>query len=97
MLESSGPPLGLFEDAGFVACTLPLAPQELVILMTDGAAEMMSSEEMEFGTDGVLEFVNKHRQDSARDLAEGIYRSALAFADGEPQHDDVTNVIIKVA
>lgn len=97
MLESSGPPLGLFEDASFATSELPLAPQQLVLLLTDGAAETMASEEKEFGTDGVLEFVRKHRDHCARDLAEGIYRSARAFAGGEPQSDDVTNVIIKVA
>jgi sigma-B regulation protein RsbU (phosphoserine phosphatase) len=96
-LESSGPPLGLFEDASFVTCELPLTPQQLVLLLTDGAAETMTSEEKEFGIDGVLEYVRKHQHHSARDLAEGIYHSARAFACGEPQCDDVTNVIIKVA
>lgn len=96
-LESSGPPLGLFEDASFVTCELPLTPQQLVLLLTDGAAETMTSEEKEFGIDGVLGYVCKHRHHSARDLAEGIYHSARAFAGGEPQCDDVTNVIIKVA
>jgi serine phosphatase RsbU (regulator of sigma subunit) len=66
-------------------------------LLTDGAAETMASEEKEFGIDGVLEYVRRHQHHSARDLAEGIYRSARAFAGGEPQIDDVTNVIIKVA
>jgi sigma-B regulation protein RsbU (phosphoserine phosphatase) len=96
-LESSGPPLGLFEDASFVTCELPLTPQQLVLLLTDGAAETTTSEEKEFGIDGVLEYVRKHQHHSARDLAEGIYHSARAFACGEPQCDDVTNVIIKVA
>ena len=97
MLESSGPPLGLFADARFATSEVPLGREELVLLLTDGAAETMASEEKEFGIDGVLEFVRKHRDDSARDLAEGIYHSARAFAGGEPQSDDVTNVIIKVA
>jgi sigma-B regulation protein RsbU (phosphoserine phosphatase) len=97
MLESSGPPLGLFEDASFVTSELPLTPQQLVLLLTDGASETMTAEEKEFGIDGVLEYVRKYQRHSARDLAEGIYRSARAFAGGEPQSDDVTNVIIKVA
>jgi serine phosphatase RsbU (regulator of sigma subunit) len=98
MLESSGPPLGLFEDASFVTSELPLAPRQLVVLLTDGAADTMaSSEENEFGIERVLEYVRQHQYHCARDLAEGIYRSARAFAGGEPQGDDVTNVIIKVA
>jgi PAS domain S-box-containing protein len=101
VLESSGPPLGLFDDAHFVTCNLPLGPQQMVVLTTDGAAEMAASEEAseekEFGIDGILEYVRKHLRDSAGDLAEGIYRSARTFAGSEPQHDDATNVIIKVA
>jgi hypothetical protein len=90
VLKSSGLPLGLFDDSHFVTSELPLAPQQLVILLTDGAAETTASEDVEFGTDGVLEYVRAHRQDSARDLAEGIYRAARAFAGDEPQRDDVT-------
>jgi serine phosphatase RsbU (regulator of sigma subunit) len=97
MLESSGPPLGLFDDAHFVTSDLPIAPQQLVVLLTDGAAEMTASEEKEFGIEGVLEYVGQHQRDSARDLAEGVYRSARAFAGGEPQRDDATSVIIKAA
>jgi PAS domain S-box-containing protein len=97
VLESSGPPLGLFDDSQFVTSALPLAPQQLVILLTDGAAETTASEDVQFGTDGVLEYVRDHRHHSARDLAEGIYRAARAFASDEPQRDDVTDVIIKIA
>jgi len=97
VLESSGPPLGLFDDSQFVTSALPLTPQQLVILLTDGAPETTASEDVEFGTDGVLEYVRDHRHDSARDLAEGIYRAARAFAGDEPQRDDVTDVIIRIA
>jgi len=97
VLESSGPPLGLFDDSQFVTSALPLTPQQLVILLTDGVPETIASEDVEFGTDGVLEYVRDHRHDSARDLAEGIYRAARAFAGDEPQRDDVTDVIIKIS
>ncbi|HEX9119550.1 MAG TPA: SpoIIE family protein phosphatase, partial [Terriglobales bacterium] len=97
VLESSGPPLGLFDHPHFVTSALPLAPQQLVILLTDGAAETTTSEDVDFGTDRVLEYVRDHRHHSARELAEGIYRAARAFAGDEPQRDDVTDVIIKLA
>lgn len=95
-LESSGPPLGLFDSSHFVTSALPVGPQQLLILLTDGAAETTASEDVEFGTDRVLEYVRDHRHHSARDLAEGIYRAARAFAGDEPQRDDVTDVIIKI-
>ena len=97
VLESSGPPLGIVDDSHYVTSAILLAPQQLVILLTDGSAEMTASEDVEFGTDGVLEYVRDHRHHSARDLAAGIYRAARAFAGDEPQRDDVTDVIIKIA
>jgi PAS domain S-box-containing protein len=96
MLESSGPPLGIIDDPQFVTSTIPLTPPQLVILMTDGATETLSSE-VEFGTDGVLEYVRSRRQDSAREIAEGIYRAARSFAGDNPQQDDITSVIVRVA
>jgi PAS domain S-box-containing protein len=97
VLESSGPPLGIFDDSHFVTSAIPLAPQQLVILLTDGVTETTASEDVEFGTDRVLEYVRVHRQDSARELAEGIYRAARSFAGDNPQQDDVTEVIVRVA
>lgn len=97
VLESSGPPLGISDDSHFVTSAIPLAPQQLVILLTDGVTETTDSEDVEFGTDGVLEYVRAHRQDSARELAEGIYRAARSFAGDNPQQDDVTEVIVRIA
>jgi PAS domain S-box-containing protein len=97
VLESSGPPLGIFDDSHYVTSAIPLAPQQLVILLTDGVTETTTSEDVEFGTDRVLEYVRVHRQDSARELAEGIYRAARGFAGDNPQQDDVTEVIVRVA
>ena len=39
VLKSSGPPLGLFHDSHFVTSAIPLTPQQVVILLTDGAPE----------------------------------------------------------
>ena len=97
VLESSGPPLGLFPDSEFVTSTIPLTSQHLMILLTDGTTEMATSGDMEFGTGGVLEYVRAHRNDSANELVHGIYRAARSFASDHPQQDDATGVIVRVA
>lgn len=97
VIESSGPPLGLFDDSRFVTSEIVLAPPQFLILLTDGATETTASEDVQFGTDGVLNYVRTHTQDSARELAEGIYCAARTFAGESPQRDDVTDVIVKVA
>jgi serine phosphatase RsbU (regulator of sigma subunit) len=69
----------------------------LVFLMTDGATEMTAAEDVQFGSNGVLEYVRAHQQDPARKSTEGIYRAARAFAGDSPQQNDGTNVVIKVS
>lgn len=95
-LASSGPPLGLFCDSKFLTEQISIEPQQLVFLLTDGATEMSAAEDVQFGSHGVLQYVRAHQQDSAHEIAEGIYRAARAFAGDSPQQDDVTNVVIKV-
>jgi sigma-B regulation protein RsbU (phosphoserine phosphatase) len=97
VIDSSGPPLGLFPDIGFVTSTVPLTSRQLLILMTDGTTEMSTPGDVEFGTGGVLEYVRAHRQDSASELVQGIYRAARSFAGGDPQQDDATGVIVRVS
>jgi sigma-B regulation protein RsbU (phosphoserine phosphatase) len=95
-LESSGPPLGLFPDSNFVTSTIQLTSQHLMILLTDGTTEMATSEDVEFGAGGVLEYVRTHRQDSTLDLVNGIFQAARSFAGDHPQQDDATGVIVRV-
>lgn len=97
VLESSGPPLGIFDDSQYVTSVVKLKPQQLLVLLTDGVTEMIASEEVQFGTDRVLDYLRAHRQDSARELAEGLYQVARTFGGDNPQEDDVTSVIVKVA
>jgi serine phosphatase RsbU (regulator of sigma subunit) len=87
----------LFPDIGFVTSTVPLTSRQLLILMTDGTTEMSTPGDVEFGTGGVLEYVRAHRQDSASELVQGIYRAARSFAGGDPQQDDATGVIVRVS
>jgi len=97
-LESSGPPLGLFDDSHYCSSAIKLKSQQLLVLLTDGVTEMTDSEDLEFGSNGVLDYIRSHRQESTRDLAEGICRAAQSFGmDNYPQADDLTDVIVRVA
>jgi phosphoserine phosphatase RsbU/P len=96
VLESAGQPLGLFDDSCYATSAISLVPQQLVILLTDGTTEMTASADVQFGSDGVLDYVRTHRQDSASELAEGIYHAARSFAGHQPQQDDVTGLVVRV-
>jgi PAS domain S-box-containing protein len=98
ILESSGPPLGLFDDSHYCSSVIKLRSQQILVLLTDGVTEMADSEDLEFGSNGVLDYIRSHRHESTRDLAEGICREARRFRGGNsPPSDDQTDVIVRVA
>jgi serine phosphatase RsbU (regulator of sigma subunit) len=43
----------------------------------------------------VLDFVQAHNQDSASNLADGLYQATRTPVQGDPQDEDITSVIIK--
>lgn len=96
LLSSTGVPLGLFAEATYPIRRLQFRGQQILVLVTDGAAETTDSNERDFGQDGVTEYVRTHVNDSAREIATGLFAAARSFGAAEPQHDDITSVIVKI-
>jgi serine phosphatase RsbU (regulator of sigma subunit) len=95
-LSSTGGPLGISSSDAFPAApAIPLAPGDLVLLITDGVLEAMSPDRGLFGQERALAIVRAHRQHHAQDIANALCRAARAFYEGEPQRDDMTAVVIK--
>jgi PAS domain S-box-containing protein len=95
-LESTGPPLGLFSGSKFsLRSTIALDPGEIALFLTDGIPESTTPDGHQFGAHRVLEYVQAHIHEPASNIADGIYRAARAFVQGDPQDDDITSVIIK--
>ncbi len=64
VLESNGPPLGLFPESQF-SCQkeILLEPGQIVVLLTDGITESVAHGGEEFGAQGALEYIAAHRND----------------------------------
>ena len=97
VLESNGPPLGLFSDSLF-SCQkeILLEPGQIVVLLTDGITESVAHCGEEFGVQGALDYIAAHRDEPARQIADGLHLQARRFAGYEPQNDDITSVVLKV-
>jgi PAS domain S-box-containing protein len=95
-LDSTGMPLGLFADATFATRQCRFRPDQIFVLSTDGATETFDAHGVEFGSNGVLGYVRSHTNDTAQDIAQGVYEAARSFGGSVPQQDDITAVIIKV-
>jgi PAS domain S-box-containing protein len=97
VLDSTGPPLALFREVGFETRKIHLEPGQAALFTTDGLMESTTPEGEEFGTDRVLDYFKSHRNEIAQRIANGLYQDVRRFVKNDPQDDDITAVVIKVA
>ncbi len=72
-----------------------LYPGDMLVITSDGVAEMVSPQHTLFGNDRLWQTISAHRNASAVVIRDTIHRTAMAFAESEPQHDDVTILVAK--
>ena len=75
--------------------TVSLAPNDAIVLFTDGLTETTNPAGDEFGLDQLTSLVAKNGSLSAEDLSRAIFDSVAAFAEGAAALDDQTLVVIK--
>jgi PAS domain S-box-containing protein len=96
VLESTGPPLGLLPFSTFSQSReIEIAPGEIAVYLTDGVTESTTPDGNQFGGQRVLDYIRTHNQDSASDIADGIFQETRKFVRGDLQDDDITSVIVK--
>lgn len=95
-LEISGPPLGLFDGVSYTPPPpIQMAPGDLFVVPTDGFYEYARRDGEFFGNTRIQDALRAHRAESSAIMASRLYDAVIAFADGAPQLDDMTVVIIK--
>jgi PAS domain S-box-containing protein len=96
-LASTACLLGVLPDAEFIPKDYGvLEAGELLLLLTDGVLEASSPDGIPFGVDRALGVVRDHRDGTAREIVEVLYREVLAFARRSLPRDDVTAVVVKM-
>jgi phosphoserine phosphatase len=94
--ESHGLPLGLMPEMGYEAeTTVPLAPGDMLVLLTDGFYEWQRADGDQLGMERVCDLLRRHRDLPACELIQTIRAAVEEFAAGTPQADDLTAVIVK--
>jgi sigma-B regulation protein RsbU (phosphoserine phosphatase) len=96
-IEATGLPLGVVDVA-----TVPSSPSinleagDIILLPTDGIEETYSPDGRLFGRQLMFEVIRNNREKSAAQIIDALFSAAREFAEGEPQRDDITAVVIKV-
>ena len=94
-LHSSGLPLGLMAGVVYEEASLQLGHQDLVCLYSDGITECESPEEEELGLERLIELLVERRREPLPEIVAAIDRTVVDFAQGRPQGDDQTVVLLR--
>jgi phosphoserine phosphatase len=77
------------------ATTVPVAPGDILVLLSDGVYEYQNLAGEQFGEARVREIVATHRDEPAEAIAAHLLAAVGAFAPGAAQDDDISMVIVK--
>ncbi|MEN8240285.1 MAG: PP2C family protein-serine/threonine phosphatase [Chloroflexota bacterium] len=94
-LVRTGMPIGIEEDSSWERRTLQFSPGDKLILYTDGITEAQNNEGELFDDHHLVETVILNRHQPAFDLQVKILEAVKEHAQGAPQYDDITLMILE--
>ena len=99
VLQSSGPVLGVFEEAEYQAMRCPINVGDLLILFTDGLYEVEDKNQSgdEWGEERLLDAVKQRMSLSPTKIFDGLMAEVEEFSGTSDFEDDVCLVCMEVA
>ena len=95
-IEATTYPLGILPRLDDVPSgTLDLSPGDLVVLATDGFFEWVNPDDVQFGTQRVIDVIRECCDQSPQALIRALHDRVVTFGRGTPQADDLTIVVVK--
>lgn len=95
-LGTGGLPLGLLPMAKYEADHLDMRPGDLLCLYSDGITECEAPDEEQYGMERLIELLREHKNEPLPRIIEVIDEAMLDFAQGLPQGDDQTVVLLRM-
>lgn len=96
MIEATGLPLGLFEDAEYEEFTFQAEPDDLFVFFSDGILDSTNKAGELFGRTRLEKIIAECCGNSAESIVKSIFKAASEHARGVETFDDQTVVAIKV-
>ncbi|MDZ7695105.1 MAG: PP2C family protein-serine/threonine phosphatase [Balneolaceae bacterium] len=76
--------------------TLDLAPNDLLVLYTDGVVEALNSARQFYGTNRLKQLLKKNVKKAAELVLSDLVNDVSSFVGQAKQHDDMTMMVIKL-
>ncbi len=94
-LDRTSLPLGIRPDMTVDQRTVDIAPENILLLYTDGLIEAENEVGQPFGLGRLSDFVQAHAECRADELLDDSLAQLSAFTGNAPPADDITVVILK--
>ncbi len=94
-LDVGGLPFGIMPEVTYQSATVTLAPNDWLVIFTDGLVEAVNSREEEYGEARLLMAIDAGRSMTPPDMLNKLMGKLDAFVGNTPQHDDVTCMLLK--
>jgi sigma-B regulation protein RsbU (phosphoserine phosphatase) len=91
-----GLPLGMFPWATYERHVVQFVPGDCLLFATDGLHESCNREGVEFCTSEMEKVWAQCQRKSATESLDFVFDRELAFSDGNPPHDDIAAVVLKI-
>ncbi|WP_051321494.1 SpoIIE family protein phosphatase [Chrysiogenes arsenatis] len=88
--------LGAFDIGGYEEGSFHFEPGDILLLYTDGLVEAMNRDREQFGYDRVEAILREDASKGAQEIMDKMVSEVKRFADGVPFDDDMTMVVVKV-
>jgi serine phosphatase RsbU (regulator of sigma subunit) len=95
-LNAGGTPVGLLEETQFIPETFQFEGGDLLVAYTDGITESDNPSGELWGPDRLENLLRKCRHRNPDEIVQHILDERFAFAEGQPQRDDMTLVVMRV-
>lgn len=95
-LSSTGAPLGLLPPGlPYEEIAVSIAAGDCLVLFSDGVADAQNDAGEEFGEERLLDLVIGSHAESAAAIVDRVFEAIDAFAEGAPQFDDITIMVVR--
>ena len=95
-LNSTGVPVGISADSQFASGTFQFEVDDLLIAYTDGITETENDHGEPWGQQRLENLLRSYSRKTPEQIVKGILDQVSMFANGQPQQDDMTLVVMGV-
>lgn len=94
-LLAGGTALGLLEEGSYEAGQVRLEAGDALVMVTDGATEALSPEDVEFGDERIFDIISEARGEGASALLERLVGAVHGWSGSAGSTDDLTALVLK--